>query len=680
MNDACSPPDILQTDSGNGSTVSTGIHFILTTQENLLMSRTHKAVRPDRYVPTTCILIFAILNHSTLAADEHKSPRTYKVAAIQFNPELRKLKKNVDALADRFEQAAKSGAKIIVAPEMATTGYLYLDRSHIADVVETIPGPTTRRFSQIADKHDCYLVWGMPERDPDTDLFYNSSAIVGPNGFLARYRKTHLWESEAHWSSWGNLGVPVFKTRYGRIALLICQDANYVETFRLAALGGADIVCFSTNSSGQTIGHLQARAIQNGLYIISANRSDSEIDGFSGKPFDMEGCSAVWSPHGEKLAEAKQFGEETVYAQVNPAKFKLRLQRLSVRRPETYKDLARHVAPWDYRATTESRAIEAIAVQYRPVPGRVKANQTMVEQVLSKRLSGRNRPADADATHNARLIVLPELSLVGQVSGRAVSELAEDLSDGPTQKWAATIAKRFEAFVVCGVPERDGEHFFNSAIVIDPEGRRIGRARKVHLNQADRKWASPGRGWTVIRNEQLGRLGLLIGTDSYVPETGTIMAIKRADLVAVSASWHGEIAGTGAIAIDPKINPHAKRNAMVLWDEMSWGQQFYTVVANTSATAGKPGGRSGIYSTDPIYEIESRSFAETDGNDVVVGRFHSLNGEHPDHWIDQAHYIGSRRPGSLYYPLVIPSLSENLMKYWEPLRAPRDAVPSVLVP
>ena len=149
------------------------------------------------------------------------------------------------------------------------------------------------------------------------------------------------------------------------------------------------------------------------------------------------------------------------------------------------------------------------------------------------------------------------------------------------------------------------------------------------------------------------------------------MAIKRADIVAVPASWHGEIAGHGAIAINPDVNPHAKRNAMVLWDEMAWGQQFYTVVANMASCGDQPGGRSGIYSTDPIYDIESEDFAKTNKNEVVVGRFQTLNGVDPEHWIDQHHYIGSRRPGALYYPLLLkPSTT----------RPSQPPAPAILVP
>ncbi len=619
------------------------------------------ALRRYRGVPYFRVATFVALALLSAGPNGAWAERpAFKVAAIQFNPELGVLGKNVDALAERFEQAAERGAKIIVAPEMATTGYLYLDRTDIAKVVETIPGPTTQRFEKIASKYGCYIAWGMPERDATTGLFYNSAAIVGPEGFVGKYRKTHLWESEAHWSAWGDLGVPVFETRFGRVALLICQDANYVETFRLAAFAKADVVCFMTNSSGQTVGHLQARAIQNGVYIVSANRSNSEVDHYNGKPFRMKGCSAIWSPRGEKLAEASMAGKETVYAKIDPVDFSMRVVRLSERRPETYLALARHVAPWNMRASTAPRSIEAIVVQYRPRAGKVTENGQLVDGMLANRLGDLQSPdgrahGPSASESGARLIVLPELSLIGRANADRMHDLAEEVDDGPTQSWAIALAIRYQAFVVCGFPERDGKDLFNAVIVVAPDGKRIGHARKVHLNLEDRRWASAGTRWTVIRAKELGRLGILIGTDSYLAEAGTVMAIKRADIVAVSASWHGEIAGQGAIAINPDINPHAKRNAMVLWDEMAWGQQFCTVVANTASRGDQPGGRSGIYSTDPIYDIASRAFAVTDKNEVVVGRFRTLNGDHPQHWIDQHHYIGSRRPGALYYPLLKPS-------------------------
>ena len=82
------------------------------------------------------------------------------------------------------------------------------------------------------------------------------------------------------------------------------------------------------------------------------------------------------------------------------------------------------------------------------------------------------------------------------------------------------------------------------------------------------------------------------------------------------SSWHGEIARDGAIAINPEINPHGRRNAMVLWDEMAWTQLYYVVVANYVGTSERYLGRSGIYSIDPIYGIESPGLAKTCGEDT----------------------------------------------------------------
>lgn len=58
--------------------------------------------------------------------------------------------------------------------------------------------------------------------------------------------------------------------------MVICMDAYFFETFRLVAVQGADVVAFLTNSSGGALANLQARALENGLYVVSSNRSDQE--------------------------------------------------------------------------------------------------------------------------------------------------------------------------------------------------------------------------------------------------------------------------------------------------------------------------------------------------------------------------------------------------------------------
>lgn len=565
----------------------------------------------------------------------------FRVAAVQFNPRLGKLKQNIEGLIDVFDEAARDGAKIIVAPEMATTGYMFSSRQEIAPYVDTIPGATTKRLAKISQEHHCYLAWGMPEVDVKTGLYYNSMAVVGPEGYLGKYRKTHLWETETHWAAYGNAPPPIFRTAYGNLSLLICQDANYSETFRLALLGGADIICFGTNSSGQTVARLQARAIQNGLCIIAANRSDEE------KGFRMRGCSSIWSALGEKLAEASLDREEIVSAEIDPSQYSAKRNLIQQRRPEMYANLARHIAPWDYSADNEPRRIQAIALQYTPA-----AKSDLTLQVVERMLS-RVRWRIKSFTRGQTMVVMPELSLVGRFAPTDI-ELAAESLQGRSVKWMSQVAIREHCWIVFGFPEKgDNGAFYNTVVLLSPAGEVVAKARKTHLNEYDRQWATAGEGIVVVDTGKIGRVGLLVGSDAFVPEVGVLMAIERPSLVAVPSSWHGEVAGDGKISINPAINPHGNRGAMVLWDNLSWEHLFYVVAANFVGGRHEFQGRSGIYSLDPIYDLQSPALANAELREqTIVGAFTTL---HNDHWITQEKYIASRRSASrLYYPLIRP--------------------------
>ena len=172
--------------------------------------------------------------------------RIHKVAAVQFEPTMFEKERNIARLLDLCEQAAAAGAKLIVTPEMGTTGYCWFDRAEVAPFVETIPGPTTNRFAALARKHACYIVVGMPEVDED-GIYFNTAVLIGPDGVVGHHRKTHPYISEPKWAAAGDLHNQVFETPIGRIALLICMDIHFVETARLMALGGADVICHISN-------------------------------------------------------------------------------------------------------------------------------------------------------------------------------------------------------------------------------------------------------------------------------------------------------------------------------------------------------------------------------------------------------------------------------------------------
>src|SRR5210317_218527 len=170
-----------------------------------------------------------------------KSQLKYKVATVQYEPTQFNKEHNINSLIELCEQAAKSGAKLIVTPEMGTTGYCFLDREEIGSLVETIPGPTTNKFKQISEKYNCFIVIGMPEVDSDTKLYYNAAVLIGPNGIIGKHRKSHGYIAEPKWSAPGQDHL-VFDTEIGKIGILICMDIHFIETARLVALQDADII------------------------------------------------------------------------------------------------------------------------------------------------------------------------------------------------------------------------------------------------------------------------------------------------------------------------------------------------------------------------------------------------------------------------------------------------------
>ena len=144
---------------------------------------------------------------------------SYRVASIQFEPTLGEKEKNVARLLELVEKAATHDAKLIVLPELATTGYCWQSRAEIAPYVEPIPGPTTDRFGHLATIHNCYIAVSLPEIDPRTSVYYNSMVLLGPEGLVGTYRKIHSYISEPRWARDGDLGMPVWDTPLGRLSV-----------------------------------------------------------------------------------------------------------------------------------------------------------------------------------------------------------------------------------------------------------------------------------------------------------------------------------------------------------------------------------------------------------------------------------------------------------------------------
>lgn len=243
------------------------------------------------------------------------------IACVQMRPDIGATRANVARASQYVETAASRGAALIVLPELCNSGYVFNDREEAMSLAEPLPdGETARAFTTLAQRLGVYLVLGFAERAGE--VLYNSAFLTGPDGPLGIYRKLHLWDNEKRFFAPGNLGVPVFDTPLGRIAALICYDGWFPETFRLAAMQGADIACVPTNwvpmpaqpddrpAMATTLA--MAAAHSNGIVIACADRIGVE----RGQRF--VGQSLIVGSDGWPLAgPAGEDGEEILYATVD---------------------------------------------------------------------------------------------------------------------------------------------------------------------------------------------------------------------------------------------------------------------------------------------------------------------------------------------------------------------------
>ena len=244
-----------------------------------------------------------------------------RVSCIQFEPIFGAVDANMARASDLVRAAAAAGSRLIVLPELASTGYVFESAAEAAALAEPVPdGPTTRAWAALAAELGVHIVAGIAESAGDT--LYNAAVIVGPEGYIGTYRKAHLWDQENVFFARGDLGFPVFDTALGKVGVAICYDGWFPETFRQLALGGAEIVCIPTNwvpMPDQPEGEAamantlhRAAAHTNGLFIACADRVGVE----RGQPF--EGQSLIIGPKGWPLAgPASRDRTETLSALVD---------------------------------------------------------------------------------------------------------------------------------------------------------------------------------------------------------------------------------------------------------------------------------------------------------------------------------------------------------------------------
>jgi N-carbamoylputrescine amidase len=245
-----------------------------------------------------------------------------------------------------IEEAGKKGVQILCLQEIFNTPYFCpgQDKSWYASA-ESVPGVTTDRIAEYAKKYNMVIIVPVYERE-QAGVFYNTAAVIDADGtYLGKYRKNHIPHTTGFWEKFffkpGNLGYPVFQTKYAKIGVYICYDRHFPDGARALGLNGAEIVY---NPSATVAGLSQylwkleqpAHAAANGYFMGCINRVGTE------KPWNLGrfyGSSYFVDPRGQIIATASEDKDELLIAD-----FDLDMidevrnvwQFFRDRRPETY--------------------------------------------------------------------------------------------------------------------------------------------------------------------------------------------------------------------------------------------------------------------------------------------------------------------------------------------------------
>ncbi len=168
------------------------------------------------------------------------------LAVVQFKPRRGARNANLDKLAALTSQALKAGARLVVLPEMAATGYRFPNPEVVRPMSELPRGATFKVFAALAKEHTAHIVVGFVE-DNEGKLF-NAAMVITPEGKLeAVYRKRLLYIDDHTWANPGDLPYPVFETPWGKTTLGICMDINDPRFLTHVRKVRPDVVLFPTN-------------------------------------------------------------------------------------------------------------------------------------------------------------------------------------------------------------------------------------------------------------------------------------------------------------------------------------------------------------------------------------------------------------------------------------------------
>jgi beta-ureidopropionase len=255
---------------------------------------------------------------------------------------------------DKHEQFARDakaqGVQVICFQELFYGPYFGITQDQkYYRYAEPADGPIVQRFAALAKELSMVMVLPIYEEE-QTGVYYNTAVVVDADGtILGKYRKHHI--PHVHPGFWekfyftpGDLGYPVFKTKYAAIGVYICYDRHFPEGARILGLNAAEIV-FNPSATvaglSEYLWELEqpAHAVANGYFVGAINRVGTEPPWNIG---EFYGKSYFCNPRGKIVAQASRDKDEVLVADLDMAmiaEVRKVWQFFRDRRPETYDPL-----------------------------------------------------------------------------------------------------------------------------------------------------------------------------------------------------------------------------------------------------------------------------------------------------------------------------------------------------
>lgn len=416
-----------------------------------------------------------------------------------------------------------------------------------------------------------------------------SGFIIGMDGSLALTQAAITGDSRP-------ADLAVLDTNYGRIAVLIGEDAGYAEYARLAMFKGAEILLNPTAEIADQrteARHLLrgARAWEN-LAILAAS-GPAEIVDDSGRRVDAllpSPVAEIWGFGGELLTQANTGAARAI----------IDVKSLRRRRSEPWINFPAQLRTQLYAGFYE-RAAETPRIA-RETDGPVyevlmmQAHQTFVtsletrDAVIKANLDSALGMAGVFAQKpSLKLVVLPEFGLQGSFPGPIESyDKLLVRADGPETARLAEFAKKFNAYVCAAILEYDPDwplRFFNTSLIFAPNGERILRYRKIQCADVNGllNVCTPGNVYSeYVRRygveaivptaeTEIGTLGTAICYDNNWPELYRAMALKGVEVVAYPTS---EIQSDRQPGWQRAKRAHAAENMLYVASANAGSEQF----------------------------------------------------------------------------------------------------------